>query len=159
MIDAPRITDRRGSKRSANVPRRLGDELEQDRQVAERQLAARVLAERHLPVVAVVDGAAALERVERVDLIAGAEPAIHLVEEAQVVLALFEREQRQLERQALDRDREGVLHRLADRHGRALANQALLDDLAAEQDADTQDPLPRSLRLLHLLRWTLRRRH
>ena len=66
MIDAPRITDeprieaigeraahRRGQHR-LGLTRRLGDELEQDRQVAERQLAARVVAERHLPVVAVV---------------------------------------------------------------------------------------------------------
>src|SRR5688572_1139073 len=103
--------------------------------------------------------AATLESLERVDLIAGAEPAIHLVEEAEVVLALFEREQRQLERQSFDRHRERVLHRLADRHRGALADQPLLHDLAAEQDADTQDALTRTLRLLRLLRGTFRRRH
>jgi hypothetical protein len=165
MIDAPRITDSRGSKRyrrrqhRLGLTRRLGDELEQDRQVTDRQLAARVLGQRHLPVVAVVVGAAALERVERLDLIAGAEPAIHLVEEAQEVLVLDEREQRQLERQALDRDRERVLHRLADRDAGALADQSLLDDLAAEQDADAQDALARPLLGLLHRRWTLRRRH
>jgi hypothetical protein len=152
MIDVPMMTDSRGSK--------LGDELEQDGEVAERQLAARALGQRDLVVVAVVLGAARLEGVEGVDLAAGvAEPPVHLGEEAQRVAVLVEGEQGELERQALDRDRERVAHRLADRDRHALADQALLDDLAAEQDADAQDALARPRRGRARLRLRKARRH
>jgi hypothetical protein len=132
-----------GRQHRLGLTRRLGDKLKQDRQITERQLAACGVAERHAPVAVVVGRAARLERVERVDLVTSAEPAIHLVEKSEVVLLVLEREQRQLERQPLDRDREGILHRLTDGDRRALADETLLDDLATEQHADTQDALAR----------------
>jgi hypothetical protein len=130
-----------GGQHRPRLARRLGDELEQDGEIADRQLAARAIGQRCLEVLADVLRAARAELIERPDLASRvADPAIHARQEAQPVLALLvEREQRELERQAFDRHRERVLHRLPDGDADALADQPLLDDLAAEQHADAED--------------------
>jgi hypothetical protein len=150
MIEIDMITASRGSmvgegaahRRRQHGPGllgRLGDELEEQRQLADRHLAARLIGQRQDPVVAAVLRRLVLEDVERVDLAAVGDAAVHLLGEAQLVLVVLDREQRPLPGQRLERDREGVLRRLPDGHVGALADEALLDDLAAEQDADAED--------------------
>jgi hypothetical protein len=121
------------------LDRRLGDELEEQGQVAHRHLAARLIGHRHHPVIAVLDRLAALDLIERVDLRPVGDAAVHLRPELQPVVVVIEREQRPLARQRLEGHREGVLRRLADADRRAVADQPLLDDLAAEEHADAQD--------------------
>ena len=87
-------------------------------------------------------GAGLAGRGQGLDLVAVGQAAVHLPREVERVAPLVGLEQRPLAGQALERHREGVLRRLADGDVAAVADQPLLDDLAAEQDADPQRPLP-----------------
>src|SRR6185295_12560449 len=78
------------------------------------------------------------------------EPSVHPLGEVQDVPVLDELEERPALGQLGRRDGERVLGRLAEGHVLAVPDEALLDDLAAEDDADPEDLGPRSL---GLLRW------
>ena len=120
--------------------RRRRDELEQDRHVAERDLPARPLVERqHAAGAALLDLAGLLQLRERDDLVADGDAGVHPVREVRDVLVAADLEQQPVARQRVRRDDEHVLRRLPDGDVLALADQALLDDPAALDDADAQD--------------------
>ncbi|MGC4122095.1 MAG: hypothetical protein QM765_47450 [Myxococcales bacterium] len=114
-----------------------GDELEEQRHFAQGDLALGLFAERdRIGVTILLGQSLRLERREvELGLPAG-EPARHLVGEAQDVAIALHLEDRERRRQVRDRDDDGVLGGLADRHRVALLDEALLDDLAALDDAN-----------------------
>src|SRR5450432_1480365 len=116
------------------------DELEEDRHVGERDLAARPVVEGQLEARALLlDLSGLLELSQRNDLVADGDAGVHALGEVRDVLVAAHLEEQPVARQRFGRDDEHVLRRLPDRDVLALADEALLDDATALNDADAED--------------------
>src|SRR5450432_1194609 len=116
------------------------DELEEDRHVGQRDLAARPVIEGQLEARALLlDLSGLLELSQRNDLVADGDAGVHALGEVRDVLIAAHLEEQPVARQRLGRNDEHVLRRLPDRDVLALAYEPLLDDAATLDDADAED--------------------
>ena len=125
----------------ARLHRRRRDELEEERRLADDDLAARLLGELHLVGAADLLRRAA-ERLDVGDARRERDAARHAVEEVQVVVVADELEELEHRRHGLRRDHEHRLLVRADGHRGALLDDALFDDATALDEADAEDLRP-----------------